>query len=95
MSKPHGQRVVASKARLVCRMHSPVCSSFIAPDYGRLAQVCRSVLVGPGRAGKLEVRMIVRNKHQRASTDLLSEIVFLLLTAGPWIALMWLLWPRR
>jgi len=50
---------------------------------------------GPERARKVEVGMAVRMQRQRARTDWRSEILFLSLTIGPWIVLVWLLWPRH
>lgn len=49
------------------------------------------------RAGpeKVEAGMAVRVQRQPARTDWRSEILFLLLTVGPWIVLAWLLWPRH
>jgi hypothetical protein len=51
----------------------------------------------PARAGpeKVEARVAVRIQRQPARTDWRSEILFLLLTVGPWIVLAWLLWPRH
>lgn len=36
-----------------------------------------------------------RIQGQPARPDWRSEILFLLLTVGPWVMLAWLLWPRR
>jgi hypothetical protein len=47
------------------------------------------------RAKKLEVGVTARIQSQRARTDWRSEILFVLLTVGPWVVLVWLLWPRR
>ena len=50
---------------------------------------------GAGAARKTEAFTAARIKGQRARTDWRSEILFLLLTLGPWVVLVWLLWPRR
>jgi len=52
----------------------------------------------PTRAApeEVEARMAVRIQRQPARTDWRSEILFLLLTVGPWIVLVWLLlWSRK
>lgn len=49
----------------------------------------------PARAKKTEADTTARIQGQRARTDWRSDILFLLLTVGPWVVLVWLLWPRR
>jgi len=50
---------------------------------------------GGGTSTRVEVDTAARLQGQRARTDWRSEILFLLLTVGPWVVLVWLLWPRR
>jgi len=47
-----------------------------------------------GTATKVEVDVAARIQGQRERTDWRSEILFLSLTVGPWVVLVWLLWPR-
>jgi hypothetical protein len=47
-----------------------------------------------GTAKTTEAEMAARIPGQRARTNWRSDILFGLLTAGPWIVLVWLLWPR-
>jgi hypothetical protein len=49
----------------------------------------------PAVPEEVEARTAVRIQDQRPRSDWRSEIFFLLLTVGPWIVLVWLLWPRR
>jgi len=44
---------------------------------------------------KVEGGMAARTQGQQARTDRRSDILLLSLTVGPWIVLIWLLWPRR
>ncbi len=43
---------------------------------------------------KVEVGKAVQMKAQRARQGRRSDILFLLLTVGPWVLMIWLLWPR-
>ena len=39
--------------------------------------------------------LLVRTENQRHGTQgRLAEIAFLVLTLGPWVVMIWLLWPR-
>ncbi len=38
---------------------------------------------------------IGRTLHQIAHRFRIEEILFLVITVGPWIVLVWLLWPHR
>jgi len=43
-----------------------------------------------------EASMAVGTEHRRASTKWRSELLFLVITLGPWIVLVWLLlWSRK
>ena len=40
--------------------------------------------------------MLVRTENLRPGKKRwLSEFLFLVMTLGPWVAMIWLLWPRR
>ena len=39
--------------------------------------------------------MLVNLRAPRKKNGLLAELWFVALTVGPWIAMIWLLWPRR
>jgi hypothetical protein len=42
------------------------------------------------------VILLVRTEDQRHGMKRwLSEIPFLVITLGPWVVMIWLLWPRR
>jgi len=60
----------------------------------RVIRVEREDGSGGGTATKVEVDVAARIQGQRERTDWRSEILFLLLTVGPWVVLVWLLWPR-
>ena len=61
----------------------------------RVISVKREDGSGTGTARKTEADTATRIQHQRARTDWRWEILFVLLTVGPWVVLVWLLWPRR
>jgi hypothetical protein len=50
---------------------------------------------GAETAKETDAGTSARIQGQPARTDCRSEILFLLLTVGPWVVLAWLLWPRR
>lgn len=39
--------------------------------------------------------MLAHAECHRPKTDWRTEVVFVAITIGPWIALAWLLWPRK
>ena len=39
--------------------------------------------------------MGIRIEHQRPTRAWGSNILYLALTVGPWLVLVWLLWPRH
>jgi hypothetical protein len=39
--------------------------------------------------------MFARIEHKKAHRFPIEEIVFLVITVGLWIVLVWLLWPHR
>jgi hypothetical protein len=39
--------------------------------------------------------MLARIEHQKAHRFPIEEIMFLAITVGPWIVLVWLLWPHQ
>jgi len=39
--------------------------------------------------------MLARIEHQKAQRFRMEEIVFLVIVVGPWILLVWLLWPQQ
>jgi hypothetical protein len=49
----------------------------------------------PALPEEVEARKAVRSQPQPPRKDWRAEILFLLLTVGPWIVLAWLLWPRH
>ena len=61
----------------------------------RVIRVEREDGSGAGTAKKTEADTAARIQGQPARPDWRSEILFLLLTVGPWVMLAWLLWPRR
>lgn len=50
---------------------------------------------GAGTGRKTETDAATRIQGRRARTDWRWELLFVLLTVGPWVVLVWLLWPRR
>ncbi len=39
--------------------------------------------------------LLVSTGYPRRKRRLVSELPYLLLTVGPWVVFIWLLWPRR
>ena len=39
--------------------------------------------------------MLVRMTTAGKRTPLLTEILYVVFTVAPWVAMIWLLWPRR
>jgi hypothetical protein len=50
--------------------------------------------IGVGRRGRAAVTLVGKGTPRR-NTPLLMELLFLLITVGPWVLMTWLLWPRR
>ena len=39
--------------------------------------------------------LLVSSGYPKRKRRIVSELPYILLTVGPWVVLLWLLWPRR
>ncbi len=63
---------------------------------GRTLICTKMTIQGAGsEIGSRQADMLARIEHQKAHRFRIEEIMFLVITVGPWIVLVWLLWPHR